>query len=132
MQYTIVSVLALAAAASATTIKVAVGQNGLSYTPSDIKAAPGDEVEFTYFPKVRSPLLQFHFTITNPFFRIIPFPSLPSRSPANPFLVVFSPDSSQLPLQAHPTPLLPLQSRTQSQYGFTADKPLETIARAEW
>ncbi|CAG8960376.1 hypothetical protein HYFRA_00012451 [Hymenoscyphus fraxineus] len=51
MQYSIVNVLALAATASAATIKVAVGQNGLTYSPSDIKAAPGDEVEFTYFPK---------------------------------------------------------------------------------
>lgn len=102
MQYTIFNVLALAAAASAVTIKVAVGQNGLTYTPSDIKAAPGDEVEFTYFPKVR-PNLQSYFSIVNSFVRTTLSPSLPSRSPANPSLEVSSVVLCQPRLQVHPT-----------------------------
>jgi len=51
MQYTSSLVLAFATAASAATIKVAVGQNGLTYTPNDITASPGDSVEFDFFPK---------------------------------------------------------------------------------
>ncbi|TVY42004.1 putative GPI-anchored cupredoxin [Lachnellula subtilissima] len=51
MQYTSSLVLAFAAAASAATIKVAVGQNGLTYTPNDITANAGDSVEFDFFPK---------------------------------------------------------------------------------
>ncbi|TVY55715.1 putative GPI-anchored cupredoxin [Lachnellula cervina] len=51
MQYTSSLVLAFAAAASAATIKVSVGQNGLTYTPNDITANAGDSVEFDFFPK---------------------------------------------------------------------------------
>ncbi|TVY21047.1 putative GPI-anchored cupredoxin [Lachnellula arida] len=51
MQYTSSLVLAFAAAASAATIKVSVGQNGLTYTPNDITANVGDSVEFDFFPK---------------------------------------------------------------------------------
>ncbi|TVY26954.1 Extracellular serine-rich protein [Lachnellula hyalina] len=51
MQYTSSLVLAFTAAASAATIKVAVGQNGLTYTPNDITANAGDSVEFDFFPK---------------------------------------------------------------------------------
>ncbi|TVY47454.1 Extracellular serine-rich protein [Lachnellula occidentalis] len=51
MQYTSSLVLAFAAAASAATIKVAVGQDGLTYTPNDITANAGDSVEFDFFPK---------------------------------------------------------------------------------
>ncbi|KAG9237201.1 Cupredoxin [Amylocarpus encephaloides] len=51
MQFTTINVLALASAVSAATIKVTVGQGGLVYTPSEIKAAVGDEVEFSFFPK---------------------------------------------------------------------------------
>jgi len=51
MQYSYSIVMAFAAAASAATIKVAVGQSGLTYTPNDITAAVGDSVEFSFFPK---------------------------------------------------------------------------------
>ena len=47
-----VLVAAFASANAATTIQVAVGQNGLTYTPNDITAAVGTAVEFSFFPKV--------------------------------------------------------------------------------
>lgn len=54
MQFTTLNVLALAASATAATLKVAVGQNGLTFTPNDIKAVVGDSVEFSFFPAVRT------------------------------------------------------------------------------
>ncbi|RDL34460.1 uncharacterized protein BP5553_07588 [Venustampulla echinocandica] len=50
MQFTTLNVLALAASATAATFKVAVGENGLTYSPNDIKANVGDSVEFSFFP----------------------------------------------------------------------------------
>ena len=69
MQFsTSVSLLAVAASyASAEIHKVAVGQNGLTFTPNNLDAQVGDFVEFAFFPKV-CPL-------------IIPLPSpLPSKT----------------------------------------------------
>lgn len=40
--------------ASAKTIDVSVGQNGLTFTPNIVVAAPGDKVDFHYFPKNHS------------------------------------------------------------------------------
>ncbi|KAH8653106.1 Cupredoxin [Tricladium varicosporioides] len=51
MQFTTTTVLALVASASAATIKVKVGDGALVYAPNDIKAAVGDSVEFSFFPK---------------------------------------------------------------------------------
>jgi len=59
MHFSSIIALAAASAVSATTIKVAVGQNGLTYTPNDITAAVGDEVEFSFFPKVCFPSFPF-------------------------------------------------------------------------
>jgi hypothetical protein len=51
-----ISVLAAAAATAnaqtGTTIQVAVGQSGLTYTPNNITAAVGTAIEFSFFPKV--------------------------------------------------------------------------------
>ena len=51
-----IGVLAAAAASAnaqaGTTIQVAVGQNGLTYTPNNITAAVGTAIEFSFFPKV--------------------------------------------------------------------------------
>ena len=51
-----IGVLAIAAATAnaqtGTTIQVAVGQNGLTYTPNNITAAVGTAIEFSFFPKV--------------------------------------------------------------------------------
>ncbi len=41
-------VLALAATASAATIKINVGQSGLTFTPDSVTAAKGDIVEFHF------------------------------------------------------------------------------------
>jgi len=50
-----IGVLAAAAASAnaqaGTTIQVAVGQNGLTYTPNNITAAVGTAIEFSFFPK---------------------------------------------------------------------------------
>ncbi len=46
MRFSTASVVAAAATASAQTIQVAVGQNGLTFSPSDIKASVGQSVEF--------------------------------------------------------------------------------------
>jgi plastocyanin len=52
MRFTLApAVLAVAAVASATTIQVNVGQNGLEYTPPSINASVGDTVEFIFHPK---------------------------------------------------------------------------------
>ena len=40
--------------AYAATHSVTVGQNGLSYSPNNIKAAVGDKVDFNFFPKNHS------------------------------------------------------------------------------
>ncbi len=40
--------LVLAASASAATIKIAVGQGGLTYTPDSVKAELGDILEFKF------------------------------------------------------------------------------------
>ena len=57
MQFTTYTVLALAAAVSAKQIPVKVGEGGLNFAPNDFTADVGDEVVFSYFPKVRYPLL---------------------------------------------------------------------------
>jgi plastocyanin len=55
MQYSSALVMAFAAAASAATHKVTVGANGLlAYSPNNTVAAPGDTVEFDFFPKNRT------------------------------------------------------------------------------
>jgi len=55
MRLSTASIVAVAASASAAdTIQVAVGQNGLTFTPSDIKASVGQSVEFSFFPKNHS------------------------------------------------------------------------------
>ncbi|KAE8454129.1 hypothetical protein EG329_005053 [Mollisiaceae sp. DMI_Dod_QoI] len=54
MRFSTASVVAAAATASAQTIQVAVGQNGLTFSPSDIKASVGQSVEFSFFPKNHS------------------------------------------------------------------------------
>ncbi|KAF4624883.1 hypothetical protein G7Y89_g13283 [Cudoniella acicularis] len=54
MQFTVSSILALAASATAATIQVAVGQNGLTYTPNNITASVGDLIQFSFFPKNHS------------------------------------------------------------------------------
>lgn len=54
MQYSSALVMAFAAAASAATIKVTVGDAGkFAYSPNDITAAAGDTIEFDFFPKNR-------------------------------------------------------------------------------
>ena len=59
MHYSSILALAAASAVSATTIKVDVGKNGLTYTPNDITAVVGDQVEFSFFPKVSPSLSTF-------------------------------------------------------------------------
>lgn len=76
-------VSAIAATARAATIQVAVGQNGLTYSPSDIKAAVGDSVEFSFFPKnhtvTQSSFAQPCHPLANGFFSsFIPTSSSPS------------------------------------------------------
>jgi len=52
MRFTVASAaLALATVASAVTIPVTVGQNGLSFTPSSVNASAGDQIEFVFYPK---------------------------------------------------------------------------------
>jgi len=52
MRFTIASAaLALATVASAVTIPVTVGQNGLTFTPSSVNASAGDQIEFVFYPK---------------------------------------------------------------------------------
>ena len=43
-----------ATVAAGATLKVAVGQNGLAYTPNVVSAAPGAKIEYHYFPKNHS------------------------------------------------------------------------------
>ncbi|OAX83323.1 hypothetical protein ACJ72_02323 [Emergomyces africanus] len=47
----IISTVALIAVASAATIDVKVGDDGLKFTPSTIKASKGDDVVFHFFPR---------------------------------------------------------------------------------
>lgn len=74
---------AIAATANAATIQVAVGQNGLTYLPNDIKAAVGDSVEFSFFPKnhtvTQSSFAQPCHPLANGFFSsFVPTTSSPS------------------------------------------------------
>jgi plastocyanin len=56
MQYfTFTALAALATSAHAALIQVAVGKDGLTYTPSAITAAVGDLVEFSFYPKALFP-----------------------------------------------------------------------------
>lgn len=55
MRFSSAIALTAAVAVHAKTIQVAVGENGLSYSPNDIQADQGDIVEFSFFPKVSSP-----------------------------------------------------------------------------
>ncbi|EHK26358.1 uncharacterized protein TRIVIDRAFT_120747, partial [Trichoderma virens Gv29-8] len=48
------AVATLSAVASAKTIRIDVGESGLSFTPNDIEAAVGDILEFHYHPKNHS------------------------------------------------------------------------------
>jgi hypothetical protein len=50
MYRSLISVLALVATASAATIKIDVGEEGLNFTPSSQTAAVGDILEFHFFP----------------------------------------------------------------------------------
>lgn len=53
--YTTIAILLTALSlASAKTIDVDVGQNGLTFTPNIVTANPGDKVDFHYFPKNHS------------------------------------------------------------------------------
>ncbi|XWW96207.1 hypothetical protein V2A60_004180 [Cordyceps javanica] len=54
MHLTSTLLVAGAAIASAKTIRVDVGKDGLTYSPADAKAAVGDDIEFHYFPKAHS------------------------------------------------------------------------------
>lgn len=54
MHFSKIALVAAATVASAKTIRVDVGKDGLTYTPADIKAAVGDQIEFHYFPKAHS------------------------------------------------------------------------------
>ncbi|KAG4431676.1 hypothetical protein IFR05_012842 [Cadophora sp. M221] len=48
---TLAAVVATASAQEGTTIQVTVGKGGLVYTPNDIKAEVGTNIEFSFFPK---------------------------------------------------------------------------------
>jgi plastocyanin len=48
MLFSTLAVATLSAVASAKTIRIDVGESGLSYTPDDITAAVGDILEFHY------------------------------------------------------------------------------------
>ncbi|KAH9210749.1 Cupredoxin [Leptodontidium sp. 2 PMI_412] len=48
---TLAAVVATATAQEGTTIQVTVGKGGLVYTPNDIKAEVGTNIEFSFFPK---------------------------------------------------------------------------------
>lgn len=54
MLFTSLAVATLSAVASAKTIRIDVGQTGLTFTPNDIKASVGDILEFHYHPKNHS------------------------------------------------------------------------------
>ncbi|UKZ46541.1 hypothetical protein TrVGV298_000746 [Trichoderma virens] len=54
MLFTSLAVATLSAVASAKTIRIDVGESGLSFTPNDIEAAVGDILEFHYHPKNHS------------------------------------------------------------------------------
>lgn len=54
MLFTSLAVATLSAVASAKTIRIDVGQSGLTFTPHDIKASVGDILEFHYHPKNHS------------------------------------------------------------------------------
>ncbi|KUJ19549.1 Cupredoxin [Mollisia scopiformis] len=54
MRFSTASVIGAAATASAQTIQVSVGENGLTFTPNDITATVGQSVEFSFFPKNHS------------------------------------------------------------------------------
>ena len=49
---TLASVVATATAQEGTTIQVTVGKGGLVYSPNDIIAEVGTNIEFSFFPKV--------------------------------------------------------------------------------
>ncbi|KAF8849237.1 Cupredoxin, partial [Acephala macrosclerotiorum] len=70
-----------AASVSAETIQVAVGQNGLTFSPNNITAAVGDSVEFSFFPKNHS-VTQSSFTA-------------PCHPLANGFFSTFQPTTSE-------------------------------------
>jgi plastocyanin len=50
MLFSTLAVAAFSAVASAKTIRIDVGQSGLTFTPNDITAAVGDILEFHYHP----------------------------------------------------------------------------------
>jgi plastocyanin len=54
MLFSTLAVTAFSAVASAKTIRIDVGQGGLTFSPSDITAAVGDILEFHYHPKNHS------------------------------------------------------------------------------
>ncbi|PNP43756.1 hypothetical protein TGAM01_v209508 [Trichoderma gamsii] len=54
MLFSTLAVTAFSAVASAKTIRIDVGQGGLTFTPNDITAAVGDILEFHYHPKNHS------------------------------------------------------------------------------
>ncbi|KAL7914801.1 Cupredoxin [Trichoderma velutinum] len=54
MLFTSLAVATLSAVASAKTIRIDVGQSGLTFTPNDIKASVGDILEFHYHAKNHS------------------------------------------------------------------------------
>lgn len=54
---TVLPAAALAASATAKTVKVDVGEDGLSFSPEVITAAKGDVLEFTFYPPKHSVVL---------------------------------------------------------------------------
>ncbi|KAL7897531.1 Cupredoxin [Trichoderma sp. SZMC 28014] len=54
MLFSTLAVTAFSAVASAKTIRIDVGQSGLTFSPNDITAAVGDILEFHYYPKNHS------------------------------------------------------------------------------
>lgn len=103
------AVAATASAQAGTTIKVTVGKGGLVYTPSDIIAEVGTNIEFDFYPKVNCFALPC-FSIPSPMSTLtLPLPlSEPFR---HPILLQRSlpPSRERILLHLHPDRQLPIR-----------------------